>query len=53
MKPSICIYCGRSLKVTKKGNMPSHVTAGNMKCIAIGSKAAQHDNYHKQLRGRA
>lgn len=44
-----CIYCQRNLTVNPKGTMPSHVTAGNQKCIAIGSLARTHTNHAKQL----
>jgi hypothetical protein len=44
-----CIYCGKNVLVSPKGFVSSHVTAGNQKCISIGSKASTHTSHARLL----
>lgn len=33
--------CGREVKATRKGRIPSHPSAGAVRCIAVGMDARQ------------
>lgn len=39
-KPLRCPCCGREVK-PRKGYLPSHLTAGGLRCVAVGFNARQ------------
>lgn len=31
-----CPFCGRQIRPSKKGHIPSHLSSGGVRCIAVG-----------------